>query len=393
MLKVIYLTSLYPCGGVSTSCPHVKGPPEKPILSLPKPILGGSKKPAPGRRLDAKPAAGPQKTFPFPVKLQGGSIGSYNYGSSLYYSVSDLSRSVLVAEGTACSFFGGKIEEVCELSLSPGQYVVRVGGNSVEYASAPAPLWTFCGVSGYAQEEIVVSVTPVGDCVVQAASAVRGPAEAQTVITQGGDADAQALSWTTTLTQTSSTAGFEIGLLSVGVLLILAAVAVRYVRTHGSSMTVAVSSALRRQPAYVAVNKVEKEETGGKDEMVETGSPLSSPEAVRTVSRVTDLARPSVYRVLPSVDEADVKELGVRSAAVNNLPIVPPSVPVVPPPSLPMVSPVRKPPSAPVPGPGQAKGPVSSDRSLPWKDKRRVTRDRGGRGEKKTDAIATLSGL
>lgn len=69
--------------------------------------------------------------------------------SETYYTISDLSRTKLFAEGTLC---GSYIKDACLEKLVEGEYVFRVGGNGDDYKALNT--WEFCGVTGVAQQEL-----------------------------------------------------------------------------------------------------------------------------------------------------------------------------------------------------------------------------------------------
>jgi hypothetical protein len=74
-------------------------------------------------------------------------------GVSTYYAISDSTRYELVTSGTMCGSFS---EQLCELQIPDGDYILRVGGNGD--ASKDDNTWEFCGVTGGAQTELSFSV-------------------------------------------------------------------------------------------------------------------------------------------------------------------------------------------------------------------------------------------
>lgn len=114
-------------------------------LDTPKP------KPAP------KPAP---KKFPYVAMLLNTAGHGWfdGTGVSTYYAISDSTRSELIASGTMCGSFS---EQLCELPLPDGDYILRVGGNGD--SSKDDNSWEFCGVTGGAQTELSFTVSK-GKC-------------------------------------------------------------------------------------------------------------------------------------------------------------------------------------------------------------------------------------
>lgn len=123
-----------------TSCPECAHPKPKP-----KP------KPKPQHRVlgqDDDHKLKSTKNWPFPIKLMDPSDrdGWFVANTMAYaeYTISDASRTNLLAEGTLCAARGSDgYKTVCENSLPDGHYIFRAAGNLDEFAANYT--WQLCG--------------------------------------------------------------------------------------------------------------------------------------------------------------------------------------------------------------------------------------------------------
>jgi len=105
---------------------------------------------------DSKPKPKPApKKYPYVAMLlnTGGHGWFDGTGLSTYYAISDSSRYDLISSGTMCGSFS---EQLCELAIPDGDYILRVGGNGD--SNKGDNTWEFCGVTGGAQTELSFSV-------------------------------------------------------------------------------------------------------------------------------------------------------------------------------------------------------------------------------------------
>lgn len=103
----------------------------------------------------SKPKPKPKGGFSTLIVLRSEEGYGWNVDDSpanTYYSISDISRTALISEGTIC---GSYIKEICLEKLEDGEYIFRVGGNGDDYKGINS--WEFCGLTGGAQQELKFS--------------------------------------------------------------------------------------------------------------------------------------------------------------------------------------------------------------------------------------------
>jgi len=103
------------------------------------------------------------RSLPYPVNMAStGMNGWYDdIFSSVYYTVSDTTRTKIITGGTYCS---SRNEEICYAMLVDGTYIFRVTGNGYRKTNTNLITWRFCGITGRRQQEFRFAVSS-GRCI------------------------------------------------------------------------------------------------------------------------------------------------------------------------------------------------------------------------------------